>query len=51
VLEELGALSHLNTSFKHFVIFCWEFDLLKSCEEDALRELIDEIRRRHLAAK
>lgn len=51
VLEELGALSHLNTSFKHYVIFCWEFDLLKSCEEDALRDLIDEIRRRHLSRK
>ena len=51
VLEELGALSHLNTSFKHFVMFCWEFDRLKSCEEEALKDLIDEIRRRRNSGK
>ena len=47
VLEELGAVAHLNTSFKHFVFFCWEFDLIKKNEEEPLQDLVDEIRRRH----
>lgn len=45
VLEELGAVAHLNTSFKHFIFFCWEFDLVKKSEEEPLQDLIEEIRR------
>eukprot|EP01012_Entosiphon_sulcatum_P008678 TRINITY_DN14761_c0_g1_i1.p1 TRINITY_DN14761_c0_g1~~TRINITY_DN14761_c0_g1_i1.p1 ORF type:complete len:226 (-),score=57.07 TRINITY_DN14761_c0_g1_i1:58-735(-) len=37
---ELGEEAHLNTAFKHFFIFCHEFDLLDAQEIAPLRELI-----------
>lgn len=49
-LEELGAVSHLNTSFKHFMLFVWEFDLVQPAEMDALREIVDELRSRYPTA-
>lgn len=48
--EELGAVSHLNTSFKHFIFFIWEYDLVAEAEQEALKEIISEIRMRHAAA-
>ena len=47
ILEELGAIPHLNTTFEHFLFFCWEFDMIKKCEEEALGDLIDDIRYRN----
>lgn len=49
-LEELGAVSHLNTSFKHFIFFIWEFDLVSTGEMEALQDIIDELRRRHASS-
>lgn len=48
--EELGAVSHLNTSFKHFIFFIWEYDLVAEAEQEALKEIIREIRLRHATA-
>jgi hypothetical protein len=49
-LEEIGAVSHLNTSFKHFIFFIWEYDLVAEAEQEALQDIIKEIRLRHAAA-
>ena len=46
-LEQVGAVSHLNTSFKHLVLFIWEYDLVANAEFDALREIVSEIRLRY----
>ncbi len=48
-LEELGAVSHLNTSFKHFVFFVWEYDLVSSGELAALHDIIEELKIRYKA--
>ncbi|CAM9343109.1 unnamed protein product, partial [Ectocarpus fasciculatus] len=42
-LEELGAVAHLNTSFKHYLFFIWEFDLVDAREIDALRDIAGEL--------
>jgi len=39
-MEALGAVAHLNTSFKHFIFFCLEFDLVEQRELDALEPLV-----------
>lgn len=46
-LEKIGAVSHLNTSFKHFLFFIWEYDLVQSNELEALQEIVQEIRSRY----
>eukprot|EP01031_Cornospumella_fuschlensis_P028418 gene28418-34309_t len=46
-LETMGAVAHLNTSFKHFLYFVWEFDLVSSGELDALRDIVQEIKNRY----
>ena len=48
-LEELGAVVHLNTSFKHYLFFVWEFDLVGERETDALREITNELRQVYIA--
>mmetsp|Transcript_14129 Transcript_14129/g.19320 ORF Transcript_14129/g.19320 Transcript_14129/m.19320 type:complete len:162 (+) Transcript_14129:262-747(+) len=48
-LEEVGASSHLNTSFKHFMFFIWEFDLVLPAEVEALRDIVEELRARYCA--
>jgi MOB kinase activator 1 len=48
-LEELGAVAHLNTSFKHYLFFIWEFDLVESREIDALRDIAGELRQVYIA--
>jgi len=40
-IEALGAAPHLNTSFKHFVYFCLEFDMVDSREFEPLQQLIE----------
>jgi MOB kinase activator 1 len=50
-LESNGATSHLNTSFKHFICFVWEFDLVKDDELDALRDILQEVRVRYYEGK
>jgi MOB kinase activator 1 len=49
-LEELGAVSHLNTSFKHFVLFLWEYDLVAATELEALQDIIEELRMRYYSS-
>lgn len=49
-LQEIGAVSHLNTSFKHFIFFIWEYDLVPEAEQEALSDIIKEIRLRHAVA-
>eukprot|EP00049_Salpingoeca_infusionum_P027368 m.31820 g.31820 ORF g.31820 m.31820 type:complete len:242 (-) comp9465_c0_seq1:115-840(-) len=39
----LGAEPHLNTSFKHFVYFVQEFNLVHEKELEPMRELIDRL--------
>jgi len=43
-LEEVGATAHLNTSFKHFLFFVWEFDLVDVREMDAISGIVSEFR-------
>mmetsp|Transcript_22018 Transcript_22018/g.67589 ORF Transcript_22018/g.67589 Transcript_22018/m.67589 type:complete len:178 (+) Transcript_22018:265-798(+) len=39
-MEALGAVAHLNTSFKHFIFFCLEFDLVGQRELQALSPIV-----------
>ena len=39
----LGEEAHLNTSFKHFVYFIQEFELIDKKELAPLQELIDRL--------
>jgi len=46
-MSELGAEPHLNTCFKHYMYFVYEFDLIPRKEELApLQELIDRLMER-----
>lgn len=42
-MQEIGAEPHLNTCFRHFMLFVREFDLIESQELAPLRELVDKI--------
>lgn len=46
-IDAQGAASHLNTSFKHFLFFLWEYDLVKEAELDALHDIVEEIKSRY----
>ncbi|GHP11144.1 hypothetical protein PPROV_000987400 [Pycnococcus provasolii] len=46
----LGVAAHLNTCFKHFVIFAMEFDLVDSKDMLPLQELVERVVRRDAAA-
>jgi hypothetical protein len=37
----------LNTSFKHFVFFVWEFDLVAPAELEALSEIVQELQNKY----
>lgn len=41
IVIALGEEAHLNTSFKHFIFFTREFDLLEQRELGPVKELID----------
>jgi MOB kinase activator 1 len=41
IIIALGEEAHLNTSFKHFMFFVREFDLIEQRELGPLRELIE----------
>lgn len=41
ILYELNSEAHLNTSFRHFIVFVREFQLLDSLDLLPLKELID----------
>lgn len=42
-MQEMGAEPHLNTCFRHFMLFVREFDLIEEKELEPLRELIGKI--------
>lgn len=42
-VQEMGAEPHLNTCFRHFMLFVREFDLIERAELAPLRELIDRL--------
>ena len=42
-IVSLGEEAHLNTSFKHFVYFIQEFELIEKKELAPLQELIDRL--------
>jgi len=42
-VKKLGEHAHLNTSFKHFMYFVFEFDLISGSELAPLREVIVEL--------
>lgn len=42
-MQELGAEPHLNTCFRHFMLFVREFDLIEQAELAPLRGLIDKL--------
>jgi MOB kinase activator 1 len=41
----LGTQAHLNTSFRHFVFFTNQFDLIEKDQLDPLRDMVDDILR------
>jgi MOB kinase activator 1 len=46
-IESVAAVPHLNTSFKHFMFFILEFQLVKAEEFDALDSLVQELKERY----
>jgi MOB kinase activator 1 len=42
-IGSLGADAHLNTCFKHFIYFVYEFKLIEDKELEPLRDLIDSL--------
>lgn len=40
---ELSEEAHLNTSFKHFIFFVQEFNLIEKRELEPLKELIEKL--------
>lgn len=42
-MVQLGEEAHLNTSFKHFIFFVQEFNLIEKRELAPLQELIDKL--------
>ncbi len=44
ILEVLGAAGHLNTSFKHFMFFVFQYNCVDIKEFDAIRSLVDNLR-------
>jgi len=43
-IEALDAAAHLNTCFKHFAYFIFEFDLVDEAELKALKGPIERLR-------
>ena len=41
---------HLNSTFKHFIFFCTQFELLPEQEVECLMEYVRPIRKSYLAA-
>lgn len=42
-MQEMGAEPHLNTCFRHFILFVREFDLIEAAELAPLKELCEKI--------
>jgi MOB kinase activator 1 len=50
-LERMGAVPHLNTAFKHFMYFVWEFGLVVPAELEASKDVVAEVRMRYDASR
>lgn len=46
-IDSVGAAPHLHTSFKHFMLFVWEFDLLKEQEYEAISSIVREVKAKY----
>jgi len=46
MIESLGEEAHLNTCFKHFLLFALEFDLVDKKEMAPLAKLIEQFEQR-----
>jgi MOB kinase activator 1 len=46
-LVGVQAEAHLNTAFKHFIFFIWEFELVELRELDAIKNVISELRNKY----
>lgn len=44
-LEELNATAHINTLFKHFMYFHWEFNIIDEFELEVIHEIVFELKR------
>lgn len=42
------AIAHLNTTFKHYLFFCFEFDLLPACELEAIDTLVQRLKEEYI---
>lgn len=49
ITQELGEEAHLNTSFKHFIYFVKEFNLVDRKELQPLSELIESLMQRDIS--
>ena len=49
-IEGVGAVEHLNTSFKHFMFFAFEFSLVPEKELNALQEPVKHMRGMYVEA-
>lgn len=48
--QDYGMIVHLNSTFKHFIFFCTQFELLPEQEVECLMEYVRPIRKSYLAA-
>lgn len=46
-LEALGATAHLNSSFKHFLFFVWEFNLVEDKELAVLQDIVSDMKTKY----
>lgn len=44
-VEELNATAHMNTLFKHFMYFNWEYNIVDDFELEVIYEIVVELRR------
>eukprot|EP01041_Mallomonas_annulata_P006637 gene6637-13447_t len=45
--EEVGAVAHLNTCFKHFLFFVWEYNIVDERDLLVLEELTTELKQQY----
>ncbi|KAI3641098.1 hypothetical protein MIR68_000877 [Amoeboaphelidium protococcarum] len=46
-IEEIGETAHLNTCFKHFLMFCQEFNLVDDQEQKPLVHIIEQLSKKN----
>jgi MOB kinase activator 1 len=50
-IEKIHARAHLNTVFKHFMFFCFEFKLIDEKETAALKGPVEKLREEYNRSK